>query len=80
MTASGLLPYASQFLVVLARALGAAHRLPAFGSRLPAATAARFALALGVAGAAGGVAWLVWSHPGTSSERVDFTPDPSGRC
>lgn len=44
MTASGLLPYAPQFLVVLARALGAAHRLPAFGSRLPAAAAAGLAL------------------------------------
>lgn len=79
MTAPDLLPCAPR-LLVLARVLGAAHRLPAFGSRLPAAAAAELALVLGVAGAGAGVARLVWPHQSTFSERVGFTPDQSGHC
>lgn len=78
---SGMAPCAPPFPVVPARAPGAAHRLPTFGSRLQAAAASGLALVLGVAGAAGaGVAWLMWPHPGTFSECVDVAPNVSGRC
>ena len=79
MNVLGLLPYAALFLVVLGFAFGTAHRWLEFGVgvRRPAADA----LALVVGAVAGAfVCWLTWSDPGTISECIDFTPDPSGRC